>query len=286
MDNENESTRVSRLKQDGVEEESIIHAVDKVNTEEDRSAAHMSLEEKAESPPILAPGDMKSVEMCLETSLTVSPNRGMYDEDVEHQQIKHADTQDELKDTPQTNITVVEGTDTEIQESPVQPYSSKPTPEPAPQLISPNTCPDIDTSFLERVGSIREKFELSAHDSGSNEFAFGESFLQKQRAHKLDQSRKLKQARDSIHGFDDMMIHQGKSPESIIDKSPMQKTFAFEGSMPTDARSNDGACRDQFLDVEYKTGIFVVHRARGRYFVSVCFRKWCSRKPCRCCHHF
>jgi hypothetical protein len=180
--------------------------------------------------------------------------------------IKDENPVEEMKEIRGTNSTVIEGVDTGRNDSPAR--SSQAMTEPSPHLISRTICPDIDTTFLPRVGSIREKFELSAHDSESNEFAFGDAFLEKQREYRLDQKRKLKEARDSIHGFDEMMIHQGKSPESMIDKSPMQKTFAFEGSMPDDVESKDGVCQVQFIDMEYKTGIFVVHRTRGRYLNS------------------
>jgi hypothetical protein len=181
--------------------------------------------------------------------------------------IKDEKPVEEIKEIRGTNSTVIEGIDTGRNDSLAHTHSSQAMTEPSPQLISGAVCPDIDTTFLPRVGSIREKFELSAHDSESSEFAFGDAFLEKQREYRLDQKRKLKEARDSIHGFDEMMIHQGKSPESIIDKSPMQKTFAFEG-MPDDGESKDGVFQVQFIDMEYKTGIFVVHRTRGRYLNS------------------
>jgi hypothetical protein len=282
MENKYESEKQSISKHKATTPQSAQDDLDRIaevlmvnlDSEEEPSAEHVILPEETEIQKSNDSYGMKGLETTFETTTTANAEGGVYEDDGESQEtievlIKDEKPVEEMKEIRGTNSTLMEGVDTGRNDSLAHSHLSQAMTEPSPQFISGTVCPDIDTTFLPRVGSIREKFELSSHESKSNVFSFGDAFLEKQREYRLDQKRKLKEARDSIHGFDEMMIHQGKSPESMIDISPMQKTFAFEGSMPDDGESKDRVSQLQFIDMEYKTGIFVVHSTRGRYLNSV-----------------
>jgi hypothetical protein len=146
--------------------------------------------------------------------------------------------------------------------------SSHPECQSSPSLPSRSETNDFSKPD---VVSLREKFELSARSSASEKFAFGEAFREKQRDSVLGEKERLRDARESIHGFSEMLIHQGKTDGSI-DESHLQKIFAFEASPSKDKKNTElleGVCK-VLLDTEYKTGVFVVHRTRGMLLLKGC----------------
>ncbi|CAJ1935658.1 unnamed protein product [Cylindrotheca closterium] len=123
----------------------------------------------------------------------------------------------------------------------------------------------IDSSSLKHVDMTRKSFEHGSWGSPTC-FAFGEAFRKRQSQDKVGEKEKLREAREAIHGFSELLIAQNKTPGEI-DSSPLCKTFTFEGQ----ARDSDGS-QDLEVDAQpfysrYKAAVFVVHQTHGMLFL-------------------
>lgn len=119
----------------------------------------------------------------------------------------------------------------------------------------------IDSSSLRHVDTIRKSFEKGSQGSPKS-FMFGEAFRKRRSQDRMGEKVKLREAREAIHGFSEVMIAKKKNLGEI-DSSPLAKTFTFEGQARDVGGSQDQE-EPKPVDSRYKTAIFVIHQTHGK----------------------
>jgi len=123
----------------------------------------------------------------------------------------------------------------------------------------------IDSSSLRHVDTIRKSFEPGSPSSLSL-FSFGEAFRQRQSQDRIGEKEKIREAREAMHGFRELEMEE-KTPGEI-DRSPLAKTFTFEGQARGDSRSSqDQPFEGTSFDSRYKASVFVVHHTLGMLLI-------------------
>mmetsp|Transcript_20991 Transcript_20991/g.43149 ORF Transcript_20991/g.43149 Transcript_20991/m.43149 type:complete len:820 (-) Transcript_20991:2914-5373(-) len=120
----------------------------------------------------------------------------------------------------------------------------------------------LELNSLPDMKSVRDKFEKSSRRS-IGKFEFGESFRQKKRIEQLSEKEREEEAKVVMRGFNEKDVTQGKSATGEIDTSHLPKSFTFEMSSPTAIMPNDGICRVDYKNADFRSKIFVVHKTRG-----------------------
>ena len=112
----------------------------------------------------------------------------------------------------------------------------------------------IDESELPSFQKLRNDLEEKTKEK-ETDLSFGDAFYENQKYNSLSDKERSKEARESLHGFRETMIHEGKE-DGVVDESHLKKIFAFEAN-------GDGICRVNYKENKYETGVFVVHRTKG-----------------------
>jgi hypothetical protein len=173
-----------------------------------------------------------------------------------------------------------------------RPHNASPTytklkfvPKPSPMNSRPihsqiMALPEVDTTILPDIGSVRAKFEQTARSSDSSGFEFGEAFRQKQRFSLLVGKEKEKEARVSMRGFDEMIVSPARTSSGEVDTSKIEKSFVFHGLSDQEIELHDGKCKVDYTNKEYMGYVFVIHRTRGKSFSKFIWRvesSFCGR---------
>ncbi len=120
----------------------------------------------------------------------------------------------------------------------------------------------VELNSLPDMNSVRAKFEKSSRKSGGK-FEFGETFRQKQRHEQLSEKQKAEEAKVNIRGFNEKILNGGKTATAEIDTSNLPKSFTFDMSTSTPLFPNDGVCRVDYTNADFRSKVFVVHKTRG-----------------------
>jgi hypothetical protein len=120
----------------------------------------------------------------------------------------------------------------------------------------------VELNSLPDMNSVRAKFEKSARKSPGN-FEFGESFRQKKRIEQLSEKEKEEDAKVTMRGFNEKVLTQGKRASGEIDNSSLPKSFTFDTSSNAAIIPNDGVCRVDYMNADFRARVFVVHKTRG-----------------------
>jgi len=120
----------------------------------------------------------------------------------------------------------------------------------------------VELNSLPDMNSVRAKFEKSSRKSGGK-FEFGETFRQKQRHEQLSVKEREEEAKVNIKGFNEKVLNNGKTATAEIDTSNLPKSFTFDMSTSAPLFPNDGVCRVDYINADFRAKIFVVHKTRG-----------------------
>lgn len=120
----------------------------------------------------------------------------------------------------------------------------------------------VELNSLPDMNAVRAKFEKSSRKSGGK-FEFGETFRQKQRHEQLSEKEREEEAKVNIRGFNEKVLNNGKTATAEIDTSNLPKSFTFDMSTSAPLFPNDGVCRVDYINADFRAKVFVVHKTRG-----------------------
>jgi hypothetical protein len=142
-------------------------------------------------------------------------------------------------------------------------YSSDVSPGTARILQQKAVTTFVELNSLPDMHSVRAKFEKSARKSPHGNFEFGESFRQKQRIDQLSEKEREEEAKVAIRGFNEKILNEGRTASGEIDTSNLPKSFTFDMSSTGSIMPNDGVCRVDYINADFRAKVFVVHKTRG-----------------------
>mmetsp|Transcript_19578 Transcript_19578/g.45627 ORF Transcript_19578/g.45627 Transcript_19578/m.45627 type:complete len:942 (+) Transcript_19578:176-3001(+) len=120
----------------------------------------------------------------------------------------------------------------------------------------------VELDSLPNLNSVRAKFEKSSRKS-SGSFEFGESYRQKKRYEQLSEKEKEEEAKVTMRGFNEKILTGGKSASGEIDTSNLPKSYTFDMSTNAAIVPNDGICRVDYMNADFRSQVFIVHPTRG-----------------------
>ena len=120
----------------------------------------------------------------------------------------------------------------------------------------------VELNSLPDMNSVRAKFEKSSLKSDAN-FEFGETFRQKKRHEQLSGKEQEVEAKVAIRGFNEKILNNGKTATAEIDTSSLPKSFTFDMANAAPLFPNDGICRVDYTNADFRAKVFVVHKTRG-----------------------
>jgi len=142
-------------------------------------------------------------------------------------------------------------------------YSTDVSPGTARILQQKAVTTFVELNSLPDMHSVRAKFEKSARKSPLGNFEFGESFRQKQRIDQLSEKEREEEAKVAMRGFNEKILNEGRTASGEIDTSNLPKSFTFDMSSTGFIMPNDGVCRVDYINADFRAKVFVVHKTRG-----------------------